>query len=58
MGAKGSVEAAKLNADGWGHLEVCNTKKHLNLILTYFILGGNDLIIYIFTTNLFIFLKM
>lgn len=22
MGAKGSVEAAKLNADGWGHLEV------------------------------------
>lgn len=27
MGAKGSVEAAKLNADGWGHLEVCNSKK-------------------------------
>lgn len=23
MGAKGSVEAAKLNADNWGHLEVC-----------------------------------
>lgn len=23
MGAKGSVEAAKMNADGWGHLEVC-----------------------------------
>lgn len=25
MGAKGSVEAAKLNADNWGHLEVCMT---------------------------------
>lgn len=23
MGAKSSVEAAKLNADNWGHLEVC-----------------------------------
>lgn len=23
MGAKGSVEAAKLNASEWGHLEVC-----------------------------------
>lgn len=23
MGAKGSVEAAKMNADNWGHLEVC-----------------------------------
>lgn len=23
MGAKGSVEAAKLNADNWGHSEVC-----------------------------------
>lgn len=26
MGAKGSVEAAKLNADGWGHMEVCQVK--------------------------------
>lgn len=23
MGAKGSVEAAKMNADNWGHIEVC-----------------------------------
>lgn len=23
MGAKGSVEAAKMNADGWSHFEVC-----------------------------------
>lgn len=26
MGAKGSVEAAKLNADNWGHLEVCMSR--------------------------------
>lgn len=31
MGAKGSVEAAKLNADNWGHLEVC-----INLSLVIF----------------------
>lgn len=31
MGAKGSVEAAKMNADNWGHLEVCiNSKKSSN----------------------------
>lgn len=28
MGAKGSAEAAaKLNADNWGHLEVCDDRK-------------------------------
>lgn len=30
MGAKGSVEAAKLNPDGWGHLEVCYLKSIKN----------------------------
>lgn len=31
MGAKGSAEAAaKLNADNWGHLEVCSTNKAEN----------------------------
>lgn len=33
MGAKGSVEAAKLNADNWGHLEVCITDSLLHLFL-------------------------
>lgn len=32
MGAKGSVEAAKLNADNWGHLEVCMSSKFSRII--------------------------
>lgn len=32
MGAKGSVEAAKLNADNWGHLEVCMSSKSFGMI--------------------------
>lgn len=32
MGAKGSVEAAKMNADNWGHLEVCiRMSQHLSV---------------------------
>lgn len=31
MGAKGSAEAAaKLNADNWGHLEVCIKREQRN----------------------------
>lgn len=34
MGAKGSAEAAaKLNADNWGHLEVCITERRLKRML-------------------------
>ena len=28
MGAKGSVEAAKMNADGWGDFQVCFCHKN------------------------------
>lgn len=40
MGAKESVEAAvKMNADGWGHVEVCiqnnnNNNKHINIFIS------------------------
>lgn len=34
MGAKGSVEAAKMNADNWGHLEVCIRVSHSKLSCT------------------------
>lgn len=34
MGAKGSVEAAKMNADNnWGHLEVCIKSSTLSLTM-------------------------
>lgn len=35
MGAKSSVEAAKLNSENWGHIEVCdvNLKKSVNYII-------------------------
>ena len=43
MGAKGSVEAAKMNADNWGHLEVCSSHRQMlqndvHLCVQYFLL--------------------
>lgn len=40
MGAKGSAEAAaKLNADNWGHLEVCSTNKAENKFCSQLIIS-------------------
>lgn len=49
MGAKGSVEAAKLNAENWGHNEVCLCANLFSFIVsiqkpsrTYFGLASID----------------